>query len=1052
MNKNDYIKSLSGLEVAVIGMAGRFPQANNIDEFWDNLKNGRECISFFTEEELILSGCDESLVRMPNYIKAKGVVEDIEYFDSSFFGYTPKEANVMDPQLRLLHECAWHALEDAGYNPLEYSGNIGIILGASPNFAWEANANASYDMDFSLYPLVNGNFASTLIAYKLNLKGPSMVINTACSTSLVSIHQACRSLLTGECSMMIAGGTSITAPYKQGYLYEENMIMSPDGHCRPFDNDARGTIGGSGVGLVVLKRLKDAIKDNDRIYAVIKGSSVNNDGNKKVGYSAPSVEGQALLIKKALGVSKVQPEDISYIEAHGTGTSLGDPTEIQALIKAFNTEERQYCGIGSVKSNIGHLDVAAGIASFIKTVMIVGKKFIPPTINFECPNLKIDFINSPFYVSSEGTEIVSHDKLVKAGVNSLGIGGTNAHIILEEYPDFKEDIENVKNFLPKHSFEKREYNTKILPFKKLIDGGIHSEQVLNNIDKAIEPDNYDRDGISGEYVKPQTELELLIADALKGITGISMIGVEDNFFEIGIDSIKAIRLASILLKSGYRVGMKEIMANPTISLLNSFILNIGAKSKADFDKSDEKDYCFPEGDIETIQDFINKDSNIEEIFPLSPMQKQILAQNIAAYKKGDDVFTLTFKIEGNINSHIFIEAWKKIIEIHPILRTAFYWRRLEEPVQMVSKKVEPEFLQFDWTSLSKIEQEKQKALYIDGERARGFKVTEAPLMRWMIAKTGSISHMFVWTFQHSLIDGWSMHLIINQVLDIYKALTNNEPLPQDFNVYKFSHYIRWLQHQREEAAQAFWARELEGFIAKKDDSKEGKKRTSEFHMATYETQYDEEFTGKLDVFSKKHGLTLNTLIQTAWGLTLCSKNDTDDIILGIESSGRSQDLNEIEKIAGILITVMPVRFKLNSRSSVEFMRSFQNNQLEMRSFEYVTLSQISKWSKTPFDALQTAVYERTLVFQNIPMELEQKDFGGIKVNIEGRVSQLNIPLRLYVTPGKSLKIFFCYNEHQYSIDAIEDLFKKFSSMLCRLMENHQLDISKLLKYEDEFKA
>ncbi|MBG9789532.1 non-ribosomal peptide synthetase/type I polyketide synthase [Brevibacillus laterosporus] len=424
-------------DVAVIGMAGRFPGARNVDEFWDNIKNGIESIRFFTDEELLEAGNDAELIKRSNYVKAKGYLDDFECFDAALFEYMPKEAEWMDPQLRLLHECAWEALEQAGYLTDEGSDRIGTFVGASSNFHWlhqVALQNQNSLEEFSAMLLNEKDFFSTRLAYKLNLKGPTVTVQTACSTSLVAIQMAYQELIQGNCEIAIAGGVGITYPPKTGYLYEDGMIHSPDGHCRAFDKDANGTIGGNGIGIVVLKRLHDALVDGDTIHAVIKGGAVNNDGIDKVGFTAPGVMGQAEVIHEAQRQAGVEPESISYVEAHGTGTALGDPIEFEALRLAFQTNQKRYCAIGSVKTNIGHLDAAAGVAGFIKTVLSLQHELLPPSLHFQEVNPKIDFANSPFFVNNQLMAWSRGKKPRRAGVSSFGMGGTNAHVILEEAP------------------------------------------------------------------------------------------------------------------------------------------------------------------------------------------------------------------------------------------------------------------------------------------------------------------------------------------------------------------------------------------------------------------------------------------------------------------------------------------------------------------------------------------------------------------------------------------------------------------------------------------
>jgi amino acid adenylation domain-containing protein len=427
--------------IAIVGMAGRFPGANTIDQLWHNLCAGVESISFFSDEELIEAGVDPELIQRPNYVRARGALGDAEYFDAAFFGHSPHVAALMDPQHRLFLECAWTALEHAGYDSERYNGRIGVFAGESMNTYLLNNVFSHMQMVASVDSLQAsiGNDKDSLtteVAYKLNLTGPSLTIQTASSTSLVAVHVACQSLLNYECDMGLAGGVSIHFPEKAGYLYHEGGATSPDGHCRAFDARSNGFVNGHGAGIVVLKRLADALEDGDTIYGVIRGSAVNNDGAVKVSYMAPSVDGQAQVITMAQAAAGVEPESISYVEAHGTGTKLGDPIEIAALTQAFRarTSKRNYCAIGSIKPNIGHLDTAAGVAGLIKAALALHHGQIPASLHYTAPNPQIDFANSPFYVNTELTEWRSNGTPRRAGVSSFGMGGTNAHAVVEEAP------------------------------------------------------------------------------------------------------------------------------------------------------------------------------------------------------------------------------------------------------------------------------------------------------------------------------------------------------------------------------------------------------------------------------------------------------------------------------------------------------------------------------------------------------------------------------------------------------------------------------------------
>jgi len=440
---NNYeISDIDGL-VAVIGMAVRVPGANNLQEFWDNLCHGVDSITHFTDEELLGEGIPKKLLDDPNYVKANGILPEIEKFDAEFFGINKREAQITDPQHRLFLECAWEALESAGYNPYGYDGRIGVFASESLNSYFVQNLQNNRELLARMGGIqtILGNdrdFLATRLSFILNLRGPSIVLQSACSSSLSAIRLGCQSLNNGESDIVIAGGVSISLPQKAGYFYQVAGIYSADGKCRTFDEKATGTVGGNGAGLVVLKRLEEALQDGDHIYSVIRGSAINNDGNAKVGYTAPSVQGQSEVIEEALAVSRVEASTISYVEAHGTGTPLGDPIEVEALTKAFSDSEakKRTCAIGSVKSNVGHLDAAAGAIGLIKTSLMLKNRKLVPSLYFEKPNPKINFDQSPFYVNVEHRDWDSGD-IRRAGVSSFGIGGTNVHVVLEEFRENK---------------------------------------------------------------------------------------------------------------------------------------------------------------------------------------------------------------------------------------------------------------------------------------------------------------------------------------------------------------------------------------------------------------------------------------------------------------------------------------------------------------------------------------------------------------------------------------------------------------------------------------
>ncbi|HVV69182.1 MAG TPA: beta-ketoacyl synthase N-terminal-like domain-containing protein [Patescibacteria group bacterium] len=441
-------------DIAIVGMSGRFPGAKNINLFWKMLCNGTEGLEQVSLSDLKNSGIPDEYITHKDYVRVCGVLPEYDQFDAGFFGYSSEEAMMLDPQYRIFLEESWSALENAGYNPENYSGKIGVFAGCKHNPISYLNFLLQSDSSQELSPFEVGVLAetsqlATRVSYELNLTGPSIQIQTACSTSLVAIHLACMSLLNNDCDMALAGGITLLLPPAVGYLYKEGLVYSPDGKCRAFDKNASGTVMTSGVGIIVLKRLQDALSEGDHIEAIIKSTAVNNDGRRKIGFTAPSISGQVEAIRTAISLAQVPIETITHIEAHGTGTIIGDPIEVSALTQAFRayTQKNNFCTLGSIKSNIGHLDVAAGVAGVIKVVLALKHKTLPASINFSEPNPNIDFECSPFYMNLTTTDWEKQDSHIpyRAAVNSLGVGGTNAHLIMEEAPGIKKLKPNTRS-------------------------------------------------------------------------------------------------------------------------------------------------------------------------------------------------------------------------------------------------------------------------------------------------------------------------------------------------------------------------------------------------------------------------------------------------------------------------------------------------------------------------------------------------------------------------------------------------------------------------------
>jgi phthiocerol/phenolphthiocerol synthesis type-I polyketide synthase E len=427
--------------IAIVGMSGRFPGAPDLDGFWANVQRGVESLEEFSDSDIEAAGIPLAQRVSPHFVRRGTVLENSEYFDAAFFGFSPREAQILDPQHRIFLECAWEALENAGYAPGAIDVPVGVYGGASMNtyLLSQILRDPALAASAGGYQLMLGNdkdFLCTRVSYKLDLRGPSVTVQTACSTSLVAVQVACRALQHHECDMALAGGVSVSFPQRAGYLYQEGMILSPDGHCRPFDSEARGTRPGAGCGIVVLKRLSDALADHDTIHAVIRGAAINNDGGAKAGFTAPSIEGQVEVIATAQALAGVEARSIGYLEAHGTATPLGDPIEIAALTQVFRevNDSTGYCRLGSLKANLGHLDAAAGIAGLIKAVLVLREREFPPLVNFKSASPQLRLEEGPFTASAAGGVWAEAATPRRAGVSSFGIGGTNAHVVLEEAP------------------------------------------------------------------------------------------------------------------------------------------------------------------------------------------------------------------------------------------------------------------------------------------------------------------------------------------------------------------------------------------------------------------------------------------------------------------------------------------------------------------------------------------------------------------------------------------------------------------------------------------
>jgi amino acid adenylation domain-containing protein len=568
--------------IAIIGMAGRFPDAQNIEEYWSNLSLGLESIQEFSDEELSAAGVDPEVLENPTYVKKGHVFHGYDMFDATYFGFTPREAEITCPQLRMMLEVALETLEHGGYGDCSKERNIGVFAGASNSRYFLENILPNTELRSAMGAMVvkmggDKDFIATRLAYKLNLTGPSLSLNTACSTSLVAIAQACLNLTANKCDMALAGAASISQFYPEGYLYEEGGIYSPDGHCRPFDEQGAGTRNGNGLGMVLLKRLDKAIMDGDTVHAVIKGIGINNDGNQKVGYVAPSMPGQSKAIRDAIQKSGIQPDTIDYVETHGTATHLGDPIEISALSAGFGNNPNHTCALGSVKANIGHLDAAAGIAGLIKTVQAIKYKQLPPSINFNNLNSQINLGNSPFHINVEQKSWPHNGRPRRAAVSSFGIGGTNVHMILEENESLHEanshrnkkllllsaktenDIENLRQQMINQLLTNNTLSLHDVEYTLHVGREFHDFRqfiVCESHDEAIDLLSNDKNVVSRKTVNAGSSLPIIFMFPGQGTQYVNMakgIYEQEPYFRDELDK------CSELLKPEIGVDIRELL-------------------------------------------------------------------------------------------------------------------------------------------------------------------------------------------------------------------------------------------------------------------------------------------------------------------------------------------------------------------------------------------------------------------------------------------------------------------------------------------------------------
>ncbi|WP_233182176.1 beta-ketoacyl synthase N-terminal-like domain-containing protein [Paenibacillus sonchi] len=1387
-------------KIAVIGMAGRFPQAGDIGEFWHNLVQGAEGIQFFSKEELRQAGVNPALLEKPEYVPASGRLQDIGRFDAAFFQYTPREAEIMDPQQRLFLECAWTAIEDAGHSLSQYDGAVGVFAGVGANKYIThimSHPELLQILDHRQIEVANDkDFLTTRVSYKLNATGPSFVVQTACSSSLVSVHIACQSLLNGECDMALAGGVSIQFLDKSGYLYKAGGIESPDGHCRCFDEKAEGTVFGDGVGVIVLKRLEEAIADKDHIYAVISGSAIGNDGAGKIGFTAPGFDGQVQVISEAMEVAGVTPHDIGYIEAHGTGTKLGDQVEIAALKEVFKSRaQEKACYIGSVKSSIGHLNTASGIAGLIKTVLVIQQNLIPPLLHLRSPNQQLELEDSPFRLNQSPVTWAAGGQKRVAGVSSFGIGGTNAHVIVEQAPDLRPEpgrqasyllpfsgkteqarqrnLDNLLAYLkanpeadparvsytlqtgrehfdyrgfllcgnhgeqriicPDQWAVKQEKSVVFLIsleqappvtmvrelyrqepfFRQTMDESFHMVERMFQLDltKRISPEADNVQGQAefassqepygpllsfifgyslaqlwqhwgvfpqavagdwiGEYVgaclanvfaredalkllflqgevpegmvmgQPaipvlsnisQTWLEegqatslaywkqalnqpsnllacvselaalqnpvfikigpghhrpdrldltiqeknqtALLLDSLPGeadnesvhmvlqgslgrlwlknvevcwknvqsggqarkiplptyafdretywidraaageqgsleagelheepamvmnrgdhfvqigstgytldssqlqqvqeliasftpnsavsfpdvpekrkayivsrlcsilgeLLGTQPVSSQDDFFEIGGDSVTAIQFASRAKDFDIVFASDLLFEYPTIEQLSDKILEQPMASLQEEKPVPEQRAGIHYFDVGTSdQDLLAEvlsAEEVESVYPLSFMQLLVLNHNIINARLGT-VNLLSFQIFEELHRGRFQSAWNKVVNRHTLLRTGFVWRRISNPVQFVKKKAEITIHELDWTGLSQEGQQRALDEFLSLESKRSFKVDEVPQMRFHLMKLGEACYQFVWSYQNSLFDGWSMNIILREVWDSYEQSESRKLLPETAAT-PYLTYMQWQKTKDIGEAKQCWTEEMKDFSMETQPESADDMTSLNYEGAFQSADIPPGDLQAARDYARKGQITMNTLFLGVWGLVLARLLKKQDLMLGMITSGRVPEVEHMDTMVGLFTNSLPVRLTYAPAKRVlDWFQALQKKLLKLRRHEHVTLQQISQWSGLPVDYLQRVANTRSLVYTNFPYHVNQTQSGSGQNLLQAEsIGQLQLPLRLFVNPGEErFTLRIEYNRSVYDHDHIANLLLDIRQQLAKI--------------------
>ncbi len=1085
-------------EIAIIGMGCRFPGAKTIQAFWENLIQGQETIRFFSDQELIKEGILPDLLDNPDYVKAKGSLDDVPYFDAAFFGISPRDAETMDPQHRFFLTCCWEALENAGYCTEEKVGRISIFAGTSGfnlNSYYLQNLLNNQDIETSVSPfqlnLNNGSdFLSTRAAYKFNFTGPSYTIQAGCSTSLIAVSEGCQSLINYQSDMVLAGAATIDMPVQSGYLYREGMILSPDGHCRAFDEQAEGTVPGNGVGVVVLRRLEDAIADEDHIYAVIKGFALNNDGANKIGYTAPSAEGQASVIAEAQAMADVDPQTVTYIETHGTGTKQGDPIELQGLMDGFDLKDiaNPYCALGSVKTNIGHLDAAAGVAGLIKVALSLYYETLPATLHFESLNHQIDLTSSPFYIQNKLSRWERQvDVPRRAGVSSFGIGGTNAHVVLEEAPDVPtKTIENNADW-------------QVIPLSAKTESALacQKSQLLaylknapdTNLDDVAYTHQFGR--IAFEHrgvlvarniteICDESAFYLQAADVLPSILGESYLATiqawlmgEAVDFEQSLchaksgrhmplptypfdmtrhwvdsnglravpdlthntDESKALNLETLLLQAWKKyLGLAHVTLNDDFFELGGDSLSanqvmLSLKNQFKLECSNQALFHYPKAvdllrHLESLQSCASQNMSSPVSSPLSSAQLRFWF--LEQYEPGIYHVPHALRLDGALNYSALEKSINLLCLRHEALRLGFKLDLKGVPKQFVRDHIA---FKLDVINI----EEAHLKVRLREAAHQLFDLYTDTLARFILFKIDEKNHVLLINQHHIITDGWSIRLLLSELSVAYKAYLNDKTPAFKTIDYQYTQYcqaqVDVLQTASSEKYLTYWKKQLADLTPLNLPTTYTRPLIEKHDGDNVYFSFDEHLTQKLRALSQRMGTTLFTVLLSGLAVLLHRYARQDNFSIGIPVNGRQTE--NLTKLCGFFVNTLVVRHEIKeSDNFLALLKQTKHTCLAAYEHQEVPFEQLLEALDQSRDVSRHPLFQVMFIFQNLE-DYHALNLEAINTSVipnEYHVAQMDLTFHLSETP-RAINARIEYNTQLFSGRYIKQMTEHLKCLL-----------------------